>query len=194
MNRKMVDPAAAFRRALLRAFALSALAALLLLLATSRARAVEVVPSVGLTRSVDADEANSQVGLALRGDIAPRVLQAEIGASYRREDAAPDVVQRMWPVTASLWLTPLSALYAGAGVGWYHTTFDYKGPLALEDETFQDFGVHLGGGMKVPLASSVAVDLNGRYVMMQDQEDSRLVPSDFNPDFWTLAAGLAFKF
>jgi hypothetical protein len=168
--------------------------ALLLVLATSHARAVEIVPSVGLTRSVESDDANTQVGLAFRGDIAPRILQAEIGASYRTEDAAPDVKQRMWPVTASLWVTPVPALYAGAGVGWYHTTLDYQGALPLDDETSQDFGVHLGGGMKVPMGSAVALDLGGRYVMMQDQEESQLVPDTFDPDFWTLAAGLAFRF
>jgi opacity protein-like surface antigen len=100
----------------------------------------------------------------------------------------------MWPVTASLWVTPVPALYAGAGVGWYHTTLDYQGALPLDDETSQDFGVHLGGGMKVPMGSAVALDLGGRYVMMQDQEESQLVPDTFDPDFWTLAAGLAFRF
>lgn len=192
MYRNFDDPMVLLRRAVIRACGLAALMAFLLL-AGSVANAVEIVPSVGVTRSVDGDEANSQVGLAFRGDLAPGILQAEIGASYRREDAAPDVAVRMWPITASLWLTPIPALYAGAGVGWYHTTYDYQGALALDDETFQDFGIHLGGGMKVPLASSVALDLGGRYVMMQDQE-SQLVPSEFNPDFWGLSAGLAFRF
>jgi len=47
--------------------------------------------------------------------------------------------------------------------------------------------------VRVPVAPAVGVDLQGRYVMMQKQE-SRLVPSQFNPDFWTLSAGLALHF
>jgi opacity protein-like surface antigen len=98
----------------------------------------------------------------------------------------------MWPVTASLYLRPVPALYAGAGVGWYHTTFDYASGVPLADETHQDFGVHVGGGFQVPLGAGAAVDLNGRYVMLRDQ-DSHLVPEKFNPDFWTTSIGLAFK-
>jgi opacity protein-like surface antigen len=78
-------------------------------------------------------------------------------------------------------------------VGWYHTTLDYNDALALPSETRQDFGVHVGGGLRVPLASSAALDLNGRYVFLQDQ-NSRLVPSTFDPDFWTTSVGLAIRF
>jgi opacity protein-like surface antigen len=100
---------------------------------------------------------------------------------------------RMWPITASLYLSPVPALYAGAGVGWYNVTFDYDDTLPIEDETNQEFGVHLGGGLQVPLAPSAAVDLNGRYVFMREQE-SPLVPESFDPDFWATRLGLAFKF
>ena len=40
---------------------------------------------------------------------------------------------------------------------------------------------------------AAAVDLQGRYIMMRDQQ-SRLVPERFNPDFWNLTAGLALHF
>lgn len=43
------------------------------------------------------------------------------------------------------------------------------------------------------MAPRAALDLTGRYVFMKDQE-SRLVPETFNPDFWTMSLGLALKF
>ncbi len=181
-----------YRRFLMRALALGAVTALILVMASSAASAVELVPSVGLTRNVDGDEAKSQVGLALRADIVRNLLQTEIGASYRKQTLSNDTELHMWPITASLWLTPIRSIYAGAGVGWYQTTYSYPSALALGDDTTQEFGVHLGGGVKVPLSSAVALDLGGRYVMLQDQE-THLVPSSFDPSFWSLSLGLAFK-
>ncbi len=169
--------------------------ALLLIVAQPKAAsAIEVIPSVGITRSVESDNVNKQVGLALRSSIVPHLLKSEIGGSYRSEKRNAGAVEaKMWPVTASLWLTPIPVLYAGAGVGWYHTTLEYRPSLGLQDQTTQDFGVHVGGGMKMPLAPGVALDFSGRYVFLQDQE-SRLVPRKFNPDYWTLSAGLALGF
>ena len=51
----------------------------------------------------------------------------------------------------------------------------------------------VGGGLRVPLAPSAALDLNGRYVFLEEQ-NSRLVPSQFDPDFWTTSVGLAIRF
>jgi len=170
----------------------AALAALALPAGTSTA--AEFVPSIGITKPVDGGNGTKLLtGLALRDNLAP-LLKGEIAVAYRSESRYDDqLTVRSWPVTASLYLTPVPALYGGAGVGWYQTTFDYadNSPL-LRDETKQLFGVHVGGGMQVPVAVA-ALDLNGRYVMLRDQE-SRLVPEQFDPDFWTLSLGLALKF
>jgi opacity protein-like surface antigen len=134
--------------------------------------------------------------LALRSDVLP-MLKSEIGIAYRSESRFDDLLHvRMWPITASLYVAPVPMLYAGAGVGWYPITYDYdqsKIPFAIKDETQQEFGVHLGGGMTLPLAPSAGIDLNGRYVMIRDQQ-SHLIPEKFSPDFWTTALGLAIKF
>lgn len=170
------------------------LAALAMLAGAGAAAAGEIVPSLGLSKPVEGGgDSKLYMGLALRESIA-QILKGELGVAYRGESRFDDQLRvRSWPVTASLYLTPVPTLYGGAGVGWYHTTFDYRTetPL-LQDETKQLFGVHVGGGMQVPLAAA-ALDLNGRYVMLRDQE-SRLVPEDFDPDFWTLSLGLAIKF
>ena len=166
--------------------------ALALLAGIQVARAGEIVPSVGLTRTVDGgDKTTPSVNLAVRGNLGP--VMPEIAVGYRTENRGPDQFRRIWPVTASLYLTPIPMLYAGAGVGWYHTTIDYTDAVGIPDETRQDFGVHLGGGLQVPLGTKAGLDLGGRYVMMQDQED-HLVPGTFDPDYWMTTLGLAIKF
>ncbi|HET9950881.1 MAG TPA: outer membrane beta-barrel protein [Candidatus Eisenbacteria bacterium] len=158
------------------------------------ARAVELVPSYGLTRATDGDQTKSNVGLALRTGLAGPVLQSEIGVSYRSEEYYDGALKvKMIPVTASLLVRPIPSLHADAGVGWYHTNYDYAASApALSDETKQQFGVHLGGGLEMPLAPKMALDLTGRYVFMESQE-SKLIPTTFDPDFWSMSLGLAFK-
>ena len=167
----------------------------LVLLGVNAARADgQIVPSVGMTRAVDGnDEAKISGGLAVRGTILP-LLMGEIGASYRNDEFyGGDLDVRQWPVTASLYLTPIPSIYAGGGVGWYHTTFDYAEATGIPNSTSEEFGVHLGGGLQIPVAPMAAVDLSGRYVFMQDQE-SHLIPETFDPDFWQTSIGLAIKF
>jgi len=167
----------------------------ILLLGVEAARAAEVVPSVGITRTLDnvGSDATAFGGLALRARVAPFV-KSEIGVAYRSETYDNgDLTVRMWPVTASLWLSPVPTLYAGGGVGWYHTTLDYRSALPFPDATTQKFGAHLGGGMNIPILPKAAIDLNGRYVFMEKQQ-SQLPPNQFDPDFWSTSVGLAIKF
>jgi hypothetical protein len=63
----------------------------------------------------------------------------------------------------------------------------------FQDQTRQEFGVHVGGGVRVPVGPRASLDLGGRYVMLRDQEDP-LVPERFDPDFWTADLGLAIRF
>jgi hypothetical protein len=167
---------------------------LALLAAAGPARGAQIVPSIGTSKAVNGNgDATTFGGVAFRAPLAP-LLESEIGVAYRSESRFDDQLRvRTWPVTASLYLKPVPALYAGGGVGWYHTTLDYASGLPFADETTQNFGVHVGGGLQVPLGTNVAVDLNGRYVMMRDQE-SRLVPEKFNPDYWMTSMGLAIGF
>src|SRR6185503_14479022 len=110
------------------------------------------------------DDTKIYGGLAVRGNLLP-MLKTEIAGAYRTETRFDgDLKVRQWPITGSLYFAPVSQLYAGAGVGWYYTSFDYADELGLESETKQEFGVHVGGGAQVPLGPAAAIDLNGRYV------------------------------
>jgi len=158
------------------------------------ASATELIPSVGLTRSADSDEAKSLYGLALRSYIVPHAIQGEIQGQYRQEELYNgDLHLKTWPVTASLYVAPIQQVYVGAGAGWYHNTFDYRDALNIPNKTTEQFGVHVGGGMQLPIMPGAALDLNGRYVFLEDQH-SELIPEKFNPDFWSASLGLALKF
>jgi len=158
-------------------------------------RGAQLIPSLGFTKSTDSSAGDGKVfgGVALRASLL-RFMSLEGGIAYRDESFSNgDLKVRMWPVTASVWLTPFPVVYAGGGLGWYRTTYDYRSSLPYNDTTTSKVGVHLGGGLAIPLAPSLGLDLNGRYIFMQ-KDNSIQFPSKFNPDFWNASLGLAIKF
>lgn len=182
-----------FRQIARRALVATGMFLMILLLDLRLAHSAELVPAWGWMHAKDDAHALTFGNLALRSSLLP-ALDTEIAVGYRNERRFNDQLQvRMVPVTGSLWLRPVPSLYAGGGVGWYHTTLDYDSALPFADETREEFGVHAGGGLQVPLAPSAAVDLGGRYVMLRDQSD-HLIPSRFDPDFWVTTLGLAIRF
>ena len=159
------------------------------------AQAAEIIPSLGMTRTPETgDETKISYGLAVRAPISPMV-SAEIGMSYRKDSMFDgNVESTQWPVTGSLWLKPVPSFYMGGGVGWYNTTLHYPNAPILASSTSQEFGVHLGGGLTLPMVPGVAsLDLNGRYVYLGDQA-SELPPNQFNANYWTTSLGLALHF
>jgi hypothetical protein len=166
----------------------------MLLAGLQAARAGEIVPSVGLTRATSGDgSVKAFAGLALRGSVLPMV-KTELGVAYRSDPYLNgDLNVKMWPVTASLWLTPLPMLYFGGGAGYYHTTFDYK-DAQLQDQTSREFGTHLGGGLSFPIVPAIAsVDLNARYVHLREK-GTLLAPGSIKQSFVSTSLGVAIKF
>ncbi len=166
-----------------------------LALSAQSARAAEVIPSMGMTRTPEnGDDTRLSYGLAVRSNIVPMV-SAEVGIAYRKDqlfDGALESTQ--WPVTASLWFHPMPMMYVGGGAGYYNTTLHYPQTPLLASATSQEFGMHLGGGLTVPMIPGVAsLDLNGRYVYMGDQKTD-LPPNNFKADYWTTSLGVAFHF
>ena len=166
-----------------------------LLAGIQAARAAEIVPSVGLTRATSGDgDVKTFAGVAVRGSVLPMV-KSEIAVAYRNDPYfSGDLNVRMWPVTASLWLTPLPTFYFGGGVGFYHTTYDFRNTLPFQDQTSEQFGTHLGGGLTIPVVPAVAsLDLNLRYVHLSDKE-LPLSPVAVKQSFLSTALGVAIKF
>lgn len=166
-----------------------------LTLAAPRAQAAEVIPSLGMTRTpTSGDNTRLSYGVAVRGSIAP-MLSAELGVGYRKDVLLSGSVEStQWPITASLWAKPLPMFYVGGGAGYYNTTLHYPGTPAPASSTSQEFGVHLGGGITMPMVPGIAsLDLNGRYVYLGDQA-SQLPPNNYKADFWTTSLGVALHF
>jgi hypothetical protein len=166
-----------------------------LLAGIQAARAAEIVPSVGLTRATSGDgDVQMFAGLALRGSVLPMV-KSEIMVAYRNDPYfSGDLNVRMWPITASLWVSPLPTFYVGGGVGFYHTTYDYASTLPFQDDTKEQFGTHLGGGVKIPIVPMVAsLDLNARYVHL-NSEPTPISALDLNQSFVSTSLGVAIKF
>ncbi len=168
----------------------------LVLLGAEMAHSTEVIPSVGVARAADGSgDARLYTGVSLRTGLAP-FIQSELGVAYRKEQFSNGSGSATtWPVTASLWAAPIPFLYAGGGVGWYHTSYSFDGFLLSggTSGTEQRFGTHLGGGMRMPLAPLVGLDLNARYVILENSNSSG-APSNYDPKFWSMALGLGFKF
>jgi opacity protein-like surface antigen len=167
--------------------------------ATSTSPGLQIIPSVGLAKSTDSNGGDAKVfgGLALRAALLP-FLSVEGSIAYRDQSYFNDELKvRMWPVSASLWLTPVPAVYAGGGIGWYRTTYDLQDNLLFKDTTTDKIGLHLGGGVALPLTPSLGLDLGGRYIFMQKDNELEWPtewPTEFNPDFWSAQLGLAIKF
>src|SRR5204863_2510014 len=105
---------------LLRRLVAGAVALILLLLAgISVSQAAEIIPAVGLSKPVDGDDNGQFFGsLAFRSQFLVPMLKSEIGVGYRQESRFNEQLKiRQWPVTASLYFSPVPVLYAGGGVG-----------------------------------------------------------------------------
>ena len=169
---------------------------LVLFLSTGQhtAQAAQIVPSVGMSKGVDGEDSRMTLALALRQGLAPRV-QAELQVAHRSEEmsfAGQGVTMRTIPMTASVWVSPVPMFYAGGGVGIYAQAVEFENnlfPASSENE----FGAHLGGGMKIPMTPMLGLDLQGRYVFLGEQS-SQLSSGSFDPSFWSVAAGLIIGF
>jgi hypothetical protein len=173
----------------------AALLAVLSATLVTRAGAMDLIPSFGLTKSTDVNAGNASGfgGLALRMPMLP-FLKAEAGIGYRQDEiSGGDLTVRQWPVTASAWVSPLPMFYAGGGLGWYRTTYDYSSALPYKDSTSLQTGIHLGGGVTVPLGPSMGLDFNGRYIFMQSDNNNVQFPTTFDPNYWSTTLGLVIR-
>lgn len=93
-------------------------------------------------------------------------------------------------VTGMLYALPM--VYGAIGAGWYNFNIDYAGSLGIADETTQEFGYHLGGGVELPLGNLI---LRGdiRYVFLNLKLDNMPNAKDIKSDFYVITAGVLFN-
>lgn len=89
---------------------------------------------------------------------------------------------------------PLPIVYGAMGAGWYNVTYDYdqsRLPL-FTDETTQKFGWHFGGGVELPVGSSIKITGDVRYVYLN--YDFKEIPgsSGLKSNFVVITVGLLF--
>lgn len=161
---------------------------------------IGIGPQLGFFKSGDSDDGNLMYGLALRVRLTP-VLGFEGSVDYRQEKYANGrITARTWPVLLTGHLFVIPMVHGSAGIGWYNTTFDYGSDLADEDlgeETKQQFGWHLGGGLELPMGTSATLKGELKYHFL-DYELERLGNTqvedlgDINSNFWSISVGVLF--
>lgn len=161
----------------------------------AEAQGIGLGPQVGYQKASDADEGRLMAGAALRIKLT-RSFGVEGSINYRQEKYADGALTvRNWPIMATGLLYILPIVYGAAGAGWYNTTFDYDeeklGNAGFEDKTTQEFGLHFGGGVELPLGS---VTLTGdiRYVLLNYDTEQIPGTGDVAANFYMITVGLLF--
>ncbi len=179
---------------------------LLLLPATSHGQSTEtdppkvyLGPHFGIQKTPDVEGVDYLVGATLR--VKPLTfLSVEGDIGYWQEDFGSGAVTvKSWPITVSGLLYPVPMLYAGMGAGWYHSTFDFSDSInqaGVDDETAEEFGWHLMGGLELQASRSIIVFGEARYVLLNyDFEDVPGAALDgVDADFYSFNFGLLFGF
>lgn len=148
-------------------------------------------PHLGYQKAKDAESGKFMVGATARMNLVG-ALGAEGTISYRQEDYGDYLTAKSWPIMVTGLLYPIPLLYAGVGIGWHRTTYDYDESTNLQDETETDFGWHLNAGVELPLGG---MDLVGdiRYVFLDRKFPDLEDIENLNSDFFMITAGLLFR-
>ncbi len=173
-----------------KAFSLAGLTALLVF-GTQQAKAQGLGVGAHYTnvRNQDTDENSSMLGAMAR--LRGQYVGVEGAIDYRNEKMGGGAELKTWPVTASLLIYPVPFAYAVAGLGWYNTTLDFANNSVFNDQTDTQLGYHLGAGLEVPLAPTLALTGDFRYQFINYKFDE--IPSSIgnvDADRFALSAGL----
>ncbi|MGE5497292.1 MAG: outer membrane beta-barrel protein [Syntrophothermus sp.] len=162
------------------------------------AQGIGIGPQIGWQKASSADNGRLMYGAALRLKASP-AIGIEGSINYREEEYANGGLKvRTWPVMVTGLFYPIPFVYGAIGVGWYNTTFDYGQKLTVENlknNTQQNFGWHLGGGLEVPLGQTVMLTGDIRYVFLNyDFGDlaNKAQTGDLSSNFYVITVGLLF--
>jgi opacity protein-like surface antigen len=158
---------------------------------------VSIGPQLGIYKVRDVEDFNFIGGAAIRFKLA-QAIGIEGSISYRSDDNSDGTVTaQSWPVMVTGLIYPFPSLYGAIGMGWYNTTFSFNPPAGysgdpVSDETSQDFGWHFGAGVEVPLASTVQLVGDIRYVFLDYSFENVPGTEGVNSDFYVITVGLLF--
>ncbi len=129
------------------------------------------------------------------GGVAARLRGASFGlegtVDYRSEDLPGNAKLKSWPVTASLLVFPVPIVYGLAGIGWYSTTVDFPDDSPFENETDRKLGYHFGAGAEIPVAPSVSLTGDARWLFIDhDFEEIPSTIGEVGADWFALNFGL----
>lgn len=162
---------------------------------------IGIGPRLGYYKADDADEGNFYGGIQARIRLGS-VIGIEGSVEYRAGQeygfAGYTAKTSFIPLTTSLLLfIPVSesfAPYGVAGVGAYYTRYDFSDDasiLGFDDDSNFNLGYHLGFGAEFPFNSTIALNVDYRYLFLNPTENEEsLEGADFNGNVFT--AGLMF--
>ena len=139
-------------------------------------------------RNQETEEGTSMIGAMAR--MRGQVVGVEGAIDYRNDDLGGDVKMKTWPVTASLMIFPIPVVYGLAGLGWYNSTITSS---LFDDQTDSQLGYHFGAGVEVPVAKTIRLTGDIRYLFVDYEFDD--IPSTIgkvDADALSLNGGLIF--
>jgi len=159
------------------------------------AQSILLGPQAGFYKASDADNWSMMGGLACRVKLTP-VLGAEASVNYRQETYANDALTvKSWPVMVTGLIYPIPFAYGAIGGGWYNVTYDFnqnKLP-SFTDESTQRFGWHFGGGVELPVGTSMKLIGDIRYVFLDYNFQQIPGSTNLKSDFAVIMVGLLFN-
>lgn len=152
-------------------------------------------PQVGWSYTADTEVSSPIFGGAVRLRLLD-FISGEVAASYRSEDVETGGTIETIPVQVSAMLHIVPAVHATVGVGWYRVdaNLDAVGmTLRSFDDQASDAGLHVGGGVDVPLSPRLSLNLEARYVFLgyDLRESTDLL--DVKADFLQLGCGILLQ-
>ena len=173
--------------------AASGLAAAALLLSPSCARASGIGVRGAWVDTPEREDDAQMVGAFLR---LGTTMALEGAVDYRKTELGGGAEVRTWPATLSLVAFPIPYIYGLAGIGWYNTTLELPASFGGMEDTWREFGYHLGAGIQAPIVTSLSFvgDLRYSYVGY-DFDEFAVAVSDFDGgDYLALNLGLMITF
>ena len=143
----------------------------------------------GWYKSQDADQGKVYGGIQARWRVLP-ALSIEGLVDYRYEQSFPNNRKiTSYPVLVSALFYPIPeskiSPYLLAGAGWYYSKLEDRSGSTWTN----DFGVHAGAGVDIPLSPMITFNADLRYYIL-DINDQKV--SDLTTSGYLISAGLTF--